>query len=86
MLGHFHRHLVQRYHVIELTPGLFDDAMQTARKHRLRAYDAVQLAVALDLNQRQQDAGLGPVTLVSSDQALNDAALAEGLTVDDPRV
>jgi predicted nucleic acid-binding protein len=85
MLGHFRRHLAQRYHVIELTPALFDDAMRAARKHRLRAYDSVQLAVALDLDRRQQDAGLGPVTLVSADQALNDAALAEGLAVDDPR-
>jgi predicted nucleic acid-binding protein len=82
MLGHFRRHLVQRYHVIELTPTLFDDA---ARKHRLRAYDAVQLAVVFDLHRRHQDAGLGPVTLVSADQAFNDAATDEGLNVDDPR-
>jgi uncharacterized protein len=85
MLGHFRRHLAQRYHVIELTPALFDDAMRAARLHRLRAYDAVQLAVVLDLHRRHQDAGLGPVTLVSADQALNDAAQAEGLAVDDPR-
>jgi hypothetical protein len=85
MLGHFRRHLDQRYHVIELTTALFDDAARAARKHRLRAYDAVQLAVVLDLHQRHQDAGLGPVTLLSADQALNDAATAEGLIVDDPR-
>jgi uncharacterized protein len=85
MLGHFRRHIAQRYHVIELTPALFDDAARAAHKHRLRAYDAVQLAVALDLDRRQQDAGLGPVTLVSADQALNDAATAEGIAVDDPR-
>src|SRR5262249_30139192 len=85
MLGHFRRHLAQRYHVIELTPALFDHAMRAARKHRLRAYDAVELAVALDLHQRHQDAGFGPVTLVSADQDLNTAATAEGLTVDDPR-
>jgi predicted nucleic acid-binding protein len=84
MLGHFRRHLAQRYHVIELAPALFDDAMQVARKHRLRAYDAVQLAVVLDLHQRHQDAGLGSATLVSADQALNAAAAAEGLAVDDP--
>ena len=85
MLGHFRRHLAQRYHVIELTPALFDDAMRAARQHRLRAYDAVQLAVALDVHRLQQKAGLGTVTLISADQTLNDAATAEGLTVDDPR-
>ena len=84
MLGHFRRHLAQRHHVIELTPALFDGAMRAARKHRLRAYDAVQLAVALDLHRRHQDAGLGPVTLVSADQPLNAAALAESLAVEDP--
>jgi predicted nucleic acid-binding protein len=85
MLGHFRRHLAQRYHVIELTPDLFGEAALAARKHRLRAYDAVQLAVALDLYRRHQDAGLGSVTLVSADQALNDTATDEGLIVDDPR-
>jgi uncharacterized protein len=86
ILGHFRRHLARRYHVIELTTALFDDAMQAARQHRLRAYDAVQLAAVLHLHQRHRDAGLGPVTLVSADQALNDAALAEGLAVDDPNL
>ncbi len=51
----------------------------------LRAYDAVQLAAALEIRRQHQDAGFAPVTLISADQALNDAALAEGLTVDDPR-
>jgi predicted nucleic acid-binding protein len=84
ILGHFRRHLTQRYRVIELTPALFNDAMLTARKHHLRAYDAVQLAVALEVHRLQQDAGLSPVTLISADQDLNTAALAEGLLVDDP--
>ena len=84
ILGHFRRHLNQRYRVVELTPALFNDAMKAARKHRLRAYDAVQLAVALEVRQLHQQGGLGPVTLVSSDRDLNAAAAAEGLTVDDP--
>jgi predicted nucleic acid-binding protein len=47
LLGHFRRHLINRYRVVELTRVLFDDAMLTRRRHRLRAYDAMQLAVAL---------------------------------------
>jgi hypothetical protein len=35
------------------------------------------------INQKEQDAGFAPVTLISADQALNDAAQAEGLIVDD---
>ena len=83
ILGHFRRHLVQRYRVIELTPALFSDAMQTARKHRL---DAVQLAVALEMRRLHENMGLGPVALVSADRDLNTAASAEGLTVEDPRM
>jgi hypothetical protein len=41
--------------------------------------------VALEVNRSHQADGFGPVTLISADQALNDAATAEGLTVDDPR-
>ncbi len=85
ILGHFRRQLAQRYRIIELTPTVFDDAMLKARKRRLRAYDAVQLAAVLEIRQQHQEVGWGPVTLISADQALNTAAMAEGLTVDDPR-
>jgi predicted nucleic acid-binding protein len=84
ILGHFRRHLAQRYRVIELTPSLFADAMLAARTHRLRAYDAVQLAVALEVHRLHQDAGQATVTLISADRDLNTAATAEGLAVDDP--
>lgn len=77
ILGHFRRHLAQRYHVIELTPAIFAEAMLAARKHRLRAYDAVQLAVALEVYRHHQDAGLGPVRFVSADGDLNGAATTE---------
>jgi predicted nucleic acid-binding protein len=86
ILGHFRRHVTQRNQVIELTPTDFNNAMLAARKHHLRAYDAVQLAVALDLQRLQQDAGLGTVTLISADRDLNAAATTEGMTVDDPNL
>lgn len=85
MLHRFRQHLTGRYTVIEITPALFNDAMRLANTHALRAYDAVQLAAALEIRQQRQNVGLGLVTLISADQALNDAATAEGLTVDDPR-
>jgi uncharacterized protein len=86
ILGHFRRHLAQRYRVVELTTGLFTKAMLMARKHRLRAYDAVQLAAALEISRIHQVAGSAPVTVLSSDRDLNAAATAEGLTVDDPNL
>jgi predicted nucleic acid-binding protein len=84
ILYRFRKHLSGRYLVVEITPALLDDATRLANAHSLRAYDAVQLAVALDLSRRNQDAGFGPLTLASADQALNDAATAEGLAVENP--
>jgi predicted nucleic acid-binding protein len=85
ILRRFRQHLAGRYTVIEMTPGLFDEAMRLATTHALRAYDAVQLAAALEIDRKERDAGFAPVTLISADQALNDAATAEGMAVDDPR-
>jgi predicted nucleic acid-binding protein len=84
ILGHFRRHLAQRYNILELTPALFDEAMLVARRHGLRAYDAVQLTSALKVGRLNQDDGFGPVMLVSADRELNSAATAEGLVVEDP--
>jgi hypothetical protein len=67
--------------------------MTFAETYILRGYDAVQLAAAVAINSQlvAENAALGiaapigPIlTLISSDTDLNDAALAEGLTVDDP--
>ncbi len=85
ILRRFRQHLAARYIVIEVTPDLLDEAMRLGNAHALRAYDAVQLAAALEVNRSHQADGFGPVTLISADQALNDAATAEGLTVEDPR-
>jgi uncharacterized protein len=84
LLRRFRHHLDGRYTVIEITPGLLNEAATLANAHLLRAYDAVQLAAALAINRKEQDAGFASVTLISSDRALNDAATAAGLTVDDP--
>ena len=58
--------------------------MRLGNAHALRAYDAVQLAVALEVNRIYQAAGSGSVILVSADRDLNVAATAEGLLVENP--
>jgi predicted nucleic acid-binding protein len=75
--------LARRFRVMETTPALVAQAMGVAETHALRAYDAMQLAAALDVHRECQAFGLS-LTLVSADVELNAAALAEGLTVDDP--
>ena len=60
ILRRFRQHLAGRYTVIEVTPALVDEAMRLANAHALRAYDAVQLAVALEVNRSHQADGFGP--------------------------
>ena len=84
ILGHFRRHLTQRYVIVEVAAPLLAAGMLLARSRGLRTYDAVQLAAALEVHRDHQNAGIGAITLVSADQELNAAALAEGLIVEDP--
>ncbi len=73
--------LAQTFEIVELELPVFQRAVQLTRKHKLRAADAIQLACALfaadEIPQRD-------LTIMSSDQELNAAALAEGLNVIDP--
>ena len=69
----FRGDLATAYQVIEATPALANRAMLLAEQHGLRGYDAMQLA-----------AGLPAVTFISADTELNTAAIAEGLTIQDP--
>jgi predicted nucleic acid-binding protein len=80
----FQRDFRKRYVKVNLTPTLTENAMQTAEKHRLRGYDAVQLASALEANQNRQTLSLSPIIFVSADSDLNTAAQDEGLVVENP--
>jgi len=50
----------------------------------LRGYDAVQLAASLDGNAERREYGLAPLTLISADTDLNQAAITEGITIENP--
>jgi len=84
IIGHFRRHFAQRYNIVELTAAVVDQAMLLARRHRLRGYDAVQLATVLSLHQSRHSVGLSVLTFVSADGDLAKAAQAEGLAVENP--
>ncbi len=45
LLRRFRQHLAGRYVIVEVTPGLLDEATRLGNTHALRAYDVVQLAV-----------------------------------------
>jgi predicted nucleic acid-binding protein len=80
----FRHELSSHFHVLPVESVILDRAMELVARHRLRANDAVQLAAALYVQSQYVAHGLPPLILVSSDQLLNQAALAEGLAVDDP--
>ncbi len=76
--------MAQLYRVIELTSALLSSAVSFAEMYGLRAYDAVQLAAAVELNAQRIRTGLSHVTLVSADDELNNAATAFGMQVENP--
>jgi predicted nucleic acid-binding protein len=80
----FRRDFAVFFTVLEISASLIADAMSLAERHDVRGYDAVQLAAALEVNRRRTALGLSPSVLVSADQSLNQAGVAEGLRVDDP--
>jgi predicted nucleic acid-binding protein len=74
----------RRYQVVEVTEQLVDLAMTLAERHGLRGYDSVQLAAALVLQTARDALSLSGVTFVCADDRLNAAAVAEGLSVENP--
>lgn len=82
-LAQFRNEFTNAFRIVEVTPAIVTRAMALAEAHGIRAYDAVQLAAALEVHSTSLALGL-PVTLVSADTNLNTAAVAEGLAVEDP--
>ncbi len=80
----FRHDFVTQYRVVDPVSVVIQRAMAIAEKHALRGYDAVQLAAALDIHTRRLALKLPALTFISADIALNAAATAEGLIVDDP--
>ncbi|MCG3162293.1 MAG: hypothetical protein JMDDDDMK_03535 [Acidobacteria bacterium] len=70
--------------MVDISSLLVGQATDLAEMNGLRAYDAVQLAAALQVQNERQAFGMSALILVSVDLALNAAAAADGLTVEDP--
>jgi predicted nucleic acid-binding protein len=80
----FRGDLQQMFQPIDLTSSILARAMGLAKLHYLRAYDAVQLATVADLQNDRRALNLSWPIFLSADQRLNQAALADGILVDDP--
>ena len=79
-----HRHYDTEYQSIPTTPALLDRAVNLTQNHRLRGYDAIQLATALLTHERLAAAGLPSLIFTVADHDLVAAAQAEGLATENP--
>lgn len=78
------RRVSRDYRIIGLSMRIVQRAEDMLLTHPFRAYDAVQLASALDMAERLFAARRAAPVFVSADRRLLAAAEAEGLITDDP--
>jgi len=69
---------------VEIDQTLVDLAVDLTQRHKLRGYDAVQLAAALTLHGLLTQAAVVPLMFVAADDDLLEAARGEGLATDNP--
>ncbi len=85
-LALFLQHFANEYEVTAISRPILDRAVELTQRHRLRGYDAVQLATALAANDALVAAGLPGPIFVAADADLVAAARVEGLVADDPNL
>jgi predicted nucleic acid-binding protein len=83
-INQFLLHVGLQYQVVSVHPSMIGRAIVLVRNYVLRAYDAVQLATALELSVVGRSTGASSLIFVSADASLNQAARSEGLQVEDP--
>lgn len=80
----FRSDCLNEYSIVSVVDGIIDEASRLLERYPLRAYDAVHLAAAVVANRHLLADDLAPLAFLSADDHLNEAASAEGLTVDNP--
>lgn len=78
------KHANREYQVITLTDDVVRRAENLLERHALRASDAIQLASALEANERLVMDAHGGLQFVSADVRLLAVAVSEGLATVDP--
>ena len=73
-----------RFTTLRTNDALIRFATDLTQHHPLRGYDAVHLAAALTLNTALLRKELPPLVFISADNTLCQAALVEGLAVENP--
>jgi len=83
-IGAFRHDLNMQYQVSELDLELAEAAGDLVARHPLRAYDAVQLASALQAQSDLARTATPALTFLTADDRLLTVAQAEGLLTDNP--
>jgi predicted nucleic acid-binding protein len=78
------RHVRREYTVVWISDAIVQRAGDLLYAYPLRAYDAVQLASAIEANTHLAAADLPPLTFVCADRRLLDVADMQGLPVEGP--
>jgi predicted nucleic acid-binding protein len=79
-----HNDLAREYVLLDVSDRLLTSAVSLVQTHELRAYDAIHLAAAIELNQVRVSLGLPSLIVVSADLELNAATQVEGIQVENP--
>jgi predicted nucleic acid-binding protein len=85
-LSLFLSHCQSEYELLAVSRLVVDLAVRLTQDHKLRGYDAVQLASALVASRALTEAGLLALTFVAADGDLLAAAQTEGLSIEDPNL
>lgn len=72
------------YNIWSVTTEIYIFAGDLCRSHRLRAYDAIQLACVIALREYTQANQAPEPIFICADHALLDIATVEGLTTENP--
>jgi predicted nucleic acid-binding protein len=86
LLSTFEAHCAARYRLVPTEHHVVDHAVDLIGHHRLRAYDAIQLATAIVVSRSLLQYGLPSLSFVSADNELLLAAGAEGLATENPNL
>ncbi|MFB0546076.1 MAG: type II toxin-antitoxin system VapC family toxin [Anaerolineae bacterium] len=86
MIDAFRDDCLTAYQVLPINETIVDLACELLERHPLRASDAIHLATALTSNRLLLDSGLAALTFLCADARLLNAAIAEGLGVDNPNL
>ena len=84
VLSRFLQDCEEHFTLLSIDRSVIDRAVDLAQRHRLRAYDAVQLATALEATAIIQAQASPVLTFVAADGDLLTAAAAQHLAVENP--